>query len=217
MSLATILPEEVIVVEAEDWMWDAPLLPDEAEAVRNARTRRRREFAAGRTCARAALEKIGIHQYPIRRGTDRLPQWPSGVVGSITHSADYCAAAVGIRPRTLGIGIDAEENTLLTMEETDLVCSALELERAAQVSLPASIAVAKLIFSAKESFFKCYYPVVGRFLEFSDVALSIIDDSRFVAELSTDAAPSLLGRRRCEGRFVLDRRHILTAVVVTLS
>jgi 4'-phosphopantetheinyl transferase EntD len=214
MSLATILPEEVTVVEAEDWMWQAPLLPDEAEAVRHAGARRRREFAAGRTCARIALESVGLHQYALRRGADRLPRWPPGIVGSITHSKVYCAAAIGVYPRILGLGIDAEENAPLAIEETDLICSALELQRAARVSLPASVSVPRLIFSAKESFFKCYYPVVGQFLEFSDVTVSIIDCSRFVAELATDAAPTLLGRRHFEGRFLVDQYHILTAVVL---
>src|SRR5690242_3976890 len=145
MRLATILPADVIVVEAEDWMWDAPLLPDEAEAVRLAGSRRRREFAAGRTCARIALEKIGHRHYPIRCRADRLPEWPPGVVGSITHSADYCAAAIGVRPRIQSLGIDAELNAALTIEETNMVCSAQELERAAQVALPASVSAGKLI------------------------------------------------------------------------
>ena len=213
MSLATLLPEDVAVVEAEDWMWHAPLLPGEAEAVRHAGSRRRREFAAGRTCARLALEKLGHPPYPIPCGADRLPQWPSGIVGSITHCADYCAVAVGVRPRILGLGIDAEENAPLTVEESNLVCSALELERAARVPLPANASAARLIFSAKESFFKCYYPIVGRFLEFSDVTLTIIDNSTFLAEL-TDTAPSLLGRRHCEGRFLVGQHHILTAVAL---
>ena len=214
MSMAAILPEEVTVVEAEDWMWQAALLPDEAEAVRHAGSRRRREFAAGRTCARIALEKIGLHQSAIRCGADRLPRWPPGIVGSITHSTDYCAAAIGVHPRILGLGIDAEENAPLTKEETDLICSALELERAARVSLPASVSIPRLIFSAKESFFKCYYPAVGQFLEFADVTVSIIDHDTFVAELDTDAAPALLGHRHCEGRFVVDQHHILTAVAL---
>ena len=214
MSLAAILPDEVTVVEADDWMWHAPLLPDEVEAVRHAGSRRRQEFAAGRTCARIALNRIGLLQYPIPRGPDRLPRWPSGIVGSITHSADYCAAAIGVRPRILGLGIDAEENEPLTTQETDLVCSASELRRAAQASLPDGTSVAKLIFSAKESFFKCYYPLVGQFLEFSDVTVSIIGDNRFVAELATASAPALLGSRQCEGRFLVRQNHILTAVVL---
>ena len=214
MRLATILPPDVIVVEAEDWMWDAPLLPDEAEAVRYAGSRRRREFAAGRTCARIALEKLGHRHFPIRCRTDRLPEWPSGVVGSITHCADYCAAAIGIRPRIQSLGIDAEQNVALTVEETNMICSAQELKRAAQVALPASVSAGKLIFSAKESFYKCYYPVAGRFLEFSDVTVTITDDSTFVAELNSSTAPSLLGRRHCEGRFVVTQQHILTAVAL---
>ena len=214
MSLASILPGEVTVVEAEDWMWHAHLLPEEAEGVRHAGSRRRQEYTAGRTCARIALERIGFHQYPIRRGADRLPKWPPGVVGSITHSKTYCAAAIGLHPPILGLGIDAEENEPLTVEETGLVCSELELDRAAQVSLPADTSVARLIFSAKESFFKCYYPAVGQFLEFSDVTVHIVDEQTFVAELGPGSAPALLGRRHCEGRFAVDERHIFTAVAL---
>lgn len=214
MTMRAILPVEVIAVEAEPWMWDAPLHPDEVDGLVHAVPHRRREFAAGRACARSALRQLGLARHPVRRGPDRAPQWPTGIVGSITHCAGYCVAAVAPQALVRALGIDAEEATPLVGVEADLIYTPSELASANNVSLPAALPVAKLIFSAKESFYKCYYPLTGRFLEFSDVAITIVDGSHFVAELTNDMVPGLLGHRRCFGRFMLHRHVILSSVVI---
>jgi len=52
---------------------------------------------------------------------DRRPQWPEEIVGSITHTAGFSAAAVGQRSRFAGIGIDAERVGSVTRDVWDQV------------------------------------------------------------------------------------------------
>jgi 4'-phosphopantetheinyl transferase EntD len=40
---------------------------------------------------------------------DRTPVWPDGVVGSITHTGDFAAAAVAWAADIAGLGIDSEQ------------------------------------------------------------------------------------------------------------
>src|SRR5260370_17424999 len=96
-----VLPKTVVFVEASDpasWT-DQTLLPAEAVALgRDTVAKRRREFAAGRTCARPALAALDVYDIAILRGTKAQPLWPPGIVGSITHSADHSGPAVA-RPQ----------------------------------------------------------------------------------------------------------------------
>src|SRR5690606_13013148 len=62
---------------------ELPLLPAEIAA---ARPRRRAEYAAGRIAARAALRRLTGQAALIGMGPDRLPLWPKGTIGSISHN-----------------------------------------------------------------------------------------------------------------------------------
>src|SRR5438132_715206 len=103
-----LVPVRVVVVEATQAEWDSQLLPEEARLVATAVGRRRREFAAGRACARLALGRLGFPEAPLLSGPDRAPVWPEAAVGSITHCPGYCAAAVARRGAVRSLGIDAE-------------------------------------------------------------------------------------------------------------
>lgn len=82
--------------------------PEEEEAVRDVAAARRREFRAGRFHARQALARIAAPPQPIPRRPDRIPRWPEGCVGSISHSPSLCIAVAAKRGRLAGIGIDIE-------------------------------------------------------------------------------------------------------------
>ncbi|QEM80295.1 4'-phosphopantetheinyl transferase family protein [Halomonas binhaiensis] len=210
--LHTLLPCDVVVVEAEDGMWEGYLHPDEATSIARAFPGRRREFTAGRACARAALARLGVTPRPLLCDADRVPQWPPGTTGSITHCDGYCAAAVAWQAKVRGVGIDAEVLTPLG-KEVELICSPAELQGGVQAGLPAAF-VANVIFSAKESFYKCYYPLARQFLEFSDVEIIVIDDGCFEARLVNHSLPDMLGFRHCRGRFALHQGHVFAAVVL---
>ena len=53
--------------------------------------KRRRDFALGRSCARAALAELGHGEAVIAKGDDGAPLWPPGIAGSITHTTTVTA------------------------------------------------------------------------------------------------------------------------------
>src|SRR5260370_38715827 len=90
-----IVPPYVTYAESFDDITDEALFPEEAAVVEHAVDKRRREFTTGRVCARRALLNLGRPAAPLLPGAHGEPQWPAGVVGSITHRQGYPAAGVG--------------------------------------------------------------------------------------------------------------------------
>jgi 4'-phosphopantetheinyl transferase EntD len=158
------------VAETEPHLHSIENLEDtERAAVVNAVAVRQREFAAGRWAARRALEALGRPAAAIPANPNRTPQWPPGVIGSITHCRSRCAAAVADVGRLLGIGIDVEERRSVAQwwqsvcfrGERDWVCRDGE-------PIPERVVTG---FSCKESFFKAQFPLTGIWLEFADVEI----------------------------------------------
>lgn len=104
-----ILPAEVTSAEAFDDAADAYLFPEEQAVIVNAVEARRREFGTVRRCAREALAVLGYPPAPLLPGQERAPQWPAGIVGSMTHCTDYRAAVTDARraraPVTIAVGV----------------------------------------------------------------------------------------------------------------
>jgi 4'-phosphopantetheinyl transferase EntD len=221
--LADLLPRLVVAVEATDRISPGPLLPEEASLLGNAVPKRRVEFTVGRHCAREALALLGVPVQPILIGQAREPLWPAGIVGSITHCTGFCAAAVARQSDVASIGIDAEPHEALP---TDVLSSvAREDECRALGALP-SVGVHwdRVLFSAKESVYKAWYPLAARWLGFKDVRLAIQPDftnpadGKFTAlllgqTLEVDGQPVAL----LEGRYRAEDGRVLTAVVVGLA
>jgi 4'-phosphopantetheinyl transferase EntD len=147
------------------------LLPAEAAFLGKAVPKRAQEFAAGRLCARRALAELGIADFAIAVADDRQPVWPYSMVGSITHTAGYCAAVVAERRNGRALGLDSEVVGDVNREIWSRICT--PNETAWLESLPPSgrDAAVTLIFSAKEAFYKCQYPVAREGLSFQDVCV----------------------------------------------
>src|SRR6202011_1274229 len=79
------------------------------QALRYATQQRQREFLAGRWCAEEALQCLGAGSTHVAMAEDRAPIWPDGVVGSITHTGDFAAAAAAWAAARAGVGIYSEE------------------------------------------------------------------------------------------------------------
>ncbi|MEB4613730.1 4'-phosphopantetheinyl transferase family protein [Leucobacter sp. M11] len=131
------------------------VFPEELAEVAHASDPRKIEFLSGRTCARRALQKLGAPSGPILRDVHGKPGWPDGVVGSITHCHGYRAAAAGWSADLLSIGIDAELNEPLPQGTLRLVASTEELAMITELNRESSeVAWDRLVFSAKESYYK---------------------------------------------------------------
>jgi 4'-phosphopantetheinyl transferase EntD len=210
--IADLFHPAVTTVRATPDMWRGEGYPEEMLAVAQATEKRRREFVAGRLCAREALNRLGIDHFPLLANPDRTPRWPPDVVGSIAHCPDYCGVAVARRGEIVGVGLDVERGGRLPADIVSSVCSAEELESLADVAAPSPHDWAKVIFSAKEAFYKCYYPLTGCYLDFHDVHVRVAPGGRFVAQLVPDNAPSIAGRRQMVGRWSSSVDHVFTGV-----
>ena len=146
------------------------LLPAEAAHLGPVVPKRAQEFAAGRLCARQALAEFGKSAFPLEVAADRQPVWPDLLLGSITHTAGYCAAAVAERGHVAALGLDSEVIGDVRAEIWPKICVPMEAAWIESLSGSERAAAVTLIFSAKEAFYKCQFPLVGERLHFHDVA-----------------------------------------------
>ena len=215
--ISEILPAAVASAEAFDDPSDAALFPAEEALIARAVQKRRREFATGRHCARTALGRLGIAPMPILPGQGGAPQWPPGIVGSITHCAGYRAAAVARAGQVITIGLDAEPAQLLPAEVLGLVALPDERDRLHDLSRAEPDGCwDRLLFSAKESVYKAWFPLTRRWLGFTDADITInAADGTFEARLLIPG-PELSGvpLGGFTGRWVIAEGMILTAITV---
>ena len=205
--LASLLPSCVACEEVVGPAETAPLTAEEEVALSRAVEKRRREFSLGRQCARAALGRLGFPSTSILPGPDRQPLWPEGIVGSITHCTGYCAAAVARTTEIAAIGIDAEILRPLSSGVVERITRPEERDWIAAQDPAAPWA--HLFFSAKESVYKAWFPLVGTWLGFEDVRLAIDPAANaFTAHLIAPGEPRLW-----QGRYRIDQDRVLTAVV----
>lgn len=167
-----------------DGLADA-LPPAEAAAVANAVHKRRREFAAGRACARAALVALGRPVDALPVGAHRAPAWPAGVVGSLSHDERWCVALAAEAGAAAGLGIDLERPARLQRSMAAMVCTAAERARfglaagegdAAAGAAAAPPALAR-VFGLKEALFKALHPGSGSgWIGFEDAEVLALPD-----------------------------------------
>jgi 4'-phosphopantetheinyl transferase EntD len=212
--IAALLPA---CVEAQDAVEDlaVTLLGAEQAAILRAVPRRRSEFATVRACARTALGRLGIEPVAILPGDSGAPAWPAGIVGSMTHCEGYRAAAVARRADVASIGIDAEPHEPLPDGVLALV--SLEPERAQLARLARErpdVCWDRLLFSAKESVYKAWFPLTGLWLGFDQAVVTIDPDSgSFRARLRADACAASGGRiGGFAGRWTVRDGLALTAI-----
>ena len=212
------MPPEVVVAEVFGAGYDdGEIFPAEFAAVAAAVPKRRGEFTAARVCAHLALERAGFPATPILSGPSREPLWPDGVVGSLTHCDGYRACAVGLADAIAAIGIDAEPHAALPDGVLPMVAG--EPERAELDVLAAADPATcwdRILFCAKESVYKAWFPATGRWLGFGDAAVTIDRSGGFTARLMVPG-PLVGGRplTAYHGRWLVDRGLIFAAVTVS--
>ncbi len=195
--ISGLVPPAAVVVDARGPLPGEALLPEEEPLVARAVAKRRAEFTTVRTCARQALGRLGLPPAPLLSGDKREPLWPAGVVGSLTHCAGYGAAAVAWASDLATVGIDAEPHAELPEGVLDRV--SLPVERRELRALPAGVHWDRLLFSAKESVYKAWFPLARCWLGFEDARLAFTpgpDPARgtFTAELLVPGLPPVAGR-----------------------
>jgi 4'-phosphopantetheinyl transferase EntD len=222
-----LLPESVVAVESygDDGAEDATLYPEEQALLTRAVQKRRREFTAVRACARRAMEKLGVAPAPVLPGERGAPQWPSGLIGSMTHCDGYSAAALARATDLASLGIDAEPHATLPAGVLDAVALSSETARLDRLGAEnPAVHWDRLLFSAKESVYKAWFPLTGKWLDFSEADIDIFPGP-------ASGGPALSGRLRAqllvpgplvggervgvfEGRWTVQRGLVATTVSV---
>ncbi len=215
-----LLPACVAAVEVRHDKLDVELFPEEEALVGNAVEKRRREFTTARACARAALGQLGLPVTPILTGERGEPLWPQEVVGSITHCEGYRACAVARSSEILTIGIDAEPNAALPEGLLADIARPEELPGLQALAMEhADIHWDRLLFSAKESVYKAWFPLAERWLGFEDARLTFDPRARaFTARLLVPG-PMVAGRPLSgfSGTWMVDDGLILAAIAVGVA
>jgi 4'-phosphopantetheinyl transferase EntD len=214
MSCEMIGPEADVLSGSTHRSEDA-LFPAERAIVAGAVAKRRMEFAAGRACARAALARLGVQAQPILQGPRGNVRWPAHTMGSITHCEGYVAAAVARSADLRTLGIDAEPNLPLSHDVLDLVALPAEQKMCGRSSFTRGgvvVSAERLLFSAKESVYKAWFPLTGRWLGFEDAEI-VLGDGTFRARLLVPS-PEIGDRAflAFDGRWTMRGGLILTAV-----
>ncbi len=209
--LATLFDSAVVTVASDLADDTLRAFPEEEALIVDAAEARRLEFRTGRACAHAALEGLGVKAVPVLRGARREPLWPVGIVGSITHTTGFCAAAVAQTQDYRALGLDAELDARAADDFVRRVCSANEIARCAELGPVEHLA--NVVFSAKEAVHKLQYPLSGQVLYWRDLEVLLdpphIGAGTFRARFLGPCPPFEQGAL-LEGRWLREAGLILT-------
>ncbi|GAA2143980.1 4'-phosphopantetheinyl transferase family protein [Actinomadura napierensis] len=218
--IESLLPASVRSAESFGDGRPAHVFPEEEALVAKAVPNRRREFATVRACAREALGRLGVPAAPILPGTRGAPGWPAGIVGSMTHCDGYRAAAVARDRDCVAIGVDAEPHGPLPDGVLEAV--AIPRERSRIVRLASEHPAMhwdRLLFSAKESVYKAWFPLTGRPLGFEDADIDFDPRARsFTARLLVPGHALGDGRRveGFQGRWLAGAELVITTIALSV-
>ena len=216
--IRTLFPPAVVIRDRRIPGDPAELHPAEAEDVARAVPKRIAEFAAGRACARAALAELGVNEFALRAAPDRQPLWPAGFIGTITHTAGFCAAAVAPRASMLAIGLDTEIVGAPTQDIWPTIARSEELAWVRTLPPGEQPAAVTLLFAVKEALYKCQYPLVGEWLDFHDLRVEADGWGKSTGTFAVCATRSIGFARRVAlpivGRYLFHEHFVSAAVAV---
>jgi 4'-phosphopantetheinyl transferase EntD len=212
--LRAALPEEVAVAALDARVARDGLIGPEHAATQGMIERRRREFTGGRIAVRAALATLGLPPEAVPMGRDRAPLWPGGIIGSISHSADVCAAILARRGALRSLGLDVEMDRPLPTPLMEVCCGARERDWLSTQAAEDRGRLAMLIFSAKECSYKCQYPLSGALLGYHDLVIEVDRAARaFRAVFAVTAGPFATGAA-LTGRFDFQAGQVMTVATL---
>jgi len=214
----SLFPEDVITAEADPTSVREIFYPEEEAYIKNALPKRRLEFAAGRLCARKALTRLGVRNFPVLVGKNREPIWPPGIVGSISHTERYCGVVVASKKKLDSLGLDVELTGEIDEYYWKRICTRKELTWMNSLPSDRCKESVALIFSAKESLYKCQYAISKKWLNFHDVTITInpdIGEFDVIFEVNIDS--SFKKGTRLKGKFLFYQGYVFTGVSIPKS
>tara|TARA_X000000950_G_scaffold287960_1_gene402572 strand:+ start:174 stop:923 length:750 start_codon:yes stop_codon:yes gene_type:complete len=123
-------------------------------------------FSSGRYVAKHVQQCLALTPKPILQN-GRLPIWPAGLVGSISHSKTYAAAVATTSLQALGVDIETPGRITEALQPRLFTAK----ERHRLRGLPDSAAT--VAFAAKEAGFKAISPIVGEYVSFLEAEIDL--------------------------------------------
>ena len=175
------------------------------------RAKRQREFQAGRDLAAELLSLQG-EQTVVGINQDRSPRWPDGFVGSISHSDHWVWVAVAHDTAIRSIGIDTE-----TVANPD-TCQQIrfDIATAAEWQITEALDLTpeqtfSVVFSAKEAFYKCWYPVTQTWFGFEHATVESVTPDRIQIRNKESNPNTGIGPKTLEVFFMIKENEVFTA------
>ena len=220
-SLGTLFPPGAVGADLRGPGDPGLLFAAEAVHVERAVPKRAQEFAAGRLCARRALAEFGVIDFPIRVADDRQPIWPDSFVGSITHTEGYGAAAVAERRRMRALGLDSEIVGQVKKPLWTAICTPGELAWLRSLPPSEQAAAAAVIFSAKEAFYKCQYPLTRERLNFFDAVVEAVTQPASTGTFSIRSTRRIAFEDRTsmpvQGRYLIHGDEVTAGIAIPVA
>jgi 4'-phosphopantetheinyl transferase EntD len=221
IPLGTLFPPGAVAADLRGAGNPELLLAGEATYVGRAVPTRVQEFAAGRLCARRALAEFGIVDFPIRVAEDRQPIWPDAFVGSITHTEGYGAAVVAERRRMHALGLDSEIVGRVKVPLWAAICTQSEIAWLRSLPPAEQAVAATLIFSAKEAFYKCQYPLTRERLNFLDAVVQAVTEPASTGTFSIRSTRRIAFEDHVimplQGRYLLHEEEVTAGIAVPVE
>lgn len=173
--------------------------------------------------SRFLIHKLMQGDHEISNDPSGFIVWPPGTIGSLTHKGGLIGLSLNSALDFRGVGIDLEDMTRVHLGLESRIVQAVESHLIRQlnarwphISLEVWLAV---IFSFKESIFKCLYPIGRIFFSFHKAEVYSIDleRSEIKAIVLDDVCPFAPKGTRIHGHFVFVHDDILKWVLTTVS
>ncbi|WP_079704493.1 4'-phosphopantetheinyl transferase family protein [Plantibacter cousiniae (nom. nud.)] len=179
------------------------------------------ESRSARDCAGAALAMLGQRSADIPTGEGGQPVWPTGFVGSLSHCPGFTIAAVGRVGVASAIGIDVEvHRPVRPAVAATIVCGSETSMLTRLASSHPAVAWSAVLWSVKESVFKAWYPLTGRWVDYTACEVVIHPDrGSFDARVLAPAGPTECSTmpRAFAGRWSVVGTHLCSVVIVPAS
>lgn len=184
------------------------------EAIQRSAVARRYEYSLGRLGAATLLSDMGQKEADQWIGQEgRRPIWPSGIVGSISHSEELVVVTAGhSEDACFSLGIDVER-----LERDPKIVEPLRLcfNEREMIHLKCVPYGWLTGFSAKEALFKCLSEEVGRYFDFRDVEIVRVDaeNQKLVLRLLVSLSPRLQAGMEVVGFYRQFDGHVWSGVI----
>ncbi|MEM7100789.1 MAG: 4'-phosphopantetheinyl transferase superfamily protein [Pseudomonadota bacterium] len=168
-SFPTLAETAMALCPIDDYQ--ASLLDTEQQAHRAMGSHiRRLQYGSGRHCIRHCQKSLGVEDFEIPR-SGRVPRWPEGWQGSISHSQSL---ACGVLSRsTSAIGVDVEQQNRIDPNRRKLLQSLFTPTELRHIGSLADDRLWTLAFGAKEAAYKAVYSLNRDYIGFHEVNILI--------------------------------------------